>query len=181
MRIHPVILCGGSGTRLWPLSRTVLPKQFLPLTGTRTMLLSVSIVAAPAVTFPLSVIRISEAFPFVRRKGETLITRVSEITVPERSATWTEPATSVCPVAITVLGKPNPSKIPCAGSCWGKNTRVVNRIADLRIADRNCMLLPQILRTIVKSSVTGIHVGHGFRRSDPLESTTDVDSSLLED
>src|SRR5438034_5500523 len=38
MRIHPVILCGGSGTRLWPLSRTLLPKQFLPLAGTRTML-----------------------------------------------------------------------------------------------------------------------------------------------
>src|SRR5438105_11678516 len=38
MRIHPVILCGGSGTRLWPLSRALLPKQFLPLAGTRTML-----------------------------------------------------------------------------------------------------------------------------------------------
>jgi mannose-1-phosphate guanylyltransferase/mannose-6-phosphate isomerase len=29
----PVILCGGSGTRLWPLSRTGFPKQFLCLTG----------------------------------------------------------------------------------------------------------------------------------------------------
>jgi mannose-1-phosphate guanylyltransferase/mannose-6-phosphate isomerase len=38
MRIHPVILCGGSGTRLWPLSRALLPKQFLPLAGTRSML-----------------------------------------------------------------------------------------------------------------------------------------------
>src|SRR4051812_5727640 len=38
MALHPVILCGGSGTRLWPLSRTLLPKQFLPLAGTRTML-----------------------------------------------------------------------------------------------------------------------------------------------
>lgn len=26
-----VILCGGSGTRLWPLSRKLMPKQFLPL------------------------------------------------------------------------------------------------------------------------------------------------------
>ncbi|MDE2586120.1 MAG: mannose-1-phosphate guanylyltransferase, partial [Betaproteobacteria bacterium] len=31
MNIHPVILCGGSGTRLWPLSREIEPKQFLPL------------------------------------------------------------------------------------------------------------------------------------------------------
>ena len=27
-----VIMCGGNGTRLWPLSRTLLPKQFLKLT-----------------------------------------------------------------------------------------------------------------------------------------------------
>jgi mannose-1-phosphate guanylyltransferase/mannose-6-phosphate isomerase len=36
--ILPVILSGGSGTRLWPLSREAYPKQFLSLTGERTML-----------------------------------------------------------------------------------------------------------------------------------------------
>ncbi|MGB0450135.1 MAG: mannose-1-phosphate guanylyltransferase/mannose-6-phosphate isomerase [Porticoccaceae bacterium] len=36
--LQPVILAGGSGTRLWPLSRQLFPKQFLPLTGDRTML-----------------------------------------------------------------------------------------------------------------------------------------------
>ena len=35
--IIPVILCGGSGSRLWPMSRTLLPKQFLPLAGERTL------------------------------------------------------------------------------------------------------------------------------------------------
>ena len=34
----PVILSGGSGTRLWPLSRELYPKQLLPLVGERTML-----------------------------------------------------------------------------------------------------------------------------------------------
>jgi mannose-1-phosphate guanylyltransferase/mannose-6-phosphate isomerase len=34
----PVILSGGSGTRLWPLSREAYPKQFLPLVGEDTML-----------------------------------------------------------------------------------------------------------------------------------------------
>ena len=34
----PVILSGGSGTRLWPLSREAYPKQFLPLAGSDTML-----------------------------------------------------------------------------------------------------------------------------------------------
>ena len=36
--LHPVLLCGGSGTRLWPLSRGKFPKQFLSLGGERTML-----------------------------------------------------------------------------------------------------------------------------------------------
>ena len=36
--ITPVILSGGSGTRLWPLSRSRKPKQLLALTGERTML-----------------------------------------------------------------------------------------------------------------------------------------------
>lgn len=36
-RITPVILCGGSGTRLWPRSRAAKPKPFLPLVGTRTL------------------------------------------------------------------------------------------------------------------------------------------------
>ena len=37
-RIVPVILSGGSGSRLWPMSRKLLPKQFLPLVTERTML-----------------------------------------------------------------------------------------------------------------------------------------------
>jgi mannose-1-phosphate guanylyltransferase/mannose-1-phosphate guanylyltransferase/mannose-6-phosphate isomerase len=36
-RITPVILCGGSGTRLWPRSRAEVPKPFLPLIGARTL------------------------------------------------------------------------------------------------------------------------------------------------
>jgi len=36
--IHPVILCGGAGTRLWPLSRALYPKQLLALTGPRSLL-----------------------------------------------------------------------------------------------------------------------------------------------
>jgi mannose-1-phosphate guanylyltransferase/mannose-6-phosphate isomerase len=38
MKITPVILSGGSGTRLWPLSRKQHPKQYLPLAGDNTML-----------------------------------------------------------------------------------------------------------------------------------------------
>ena len=36
--IIPVVLSGGSGTRMWPLSRSHYPKQFLPLVSEKTML-----------------------------------------------------------------------------------------------------------------------------------------------
>lgn len=38
MKLYPVILSGGSGSRLWPLSRAALPKQLLPLITEQTML-----------------------------------------------------------------------------------------------------------------------------------------------
>lgn len=36
-QIHPVLLCGGSGTRLWPLSRQSYPKQFARITGPESL------------------------------------------------------------------------------------------------------------------------------------------------
>ncbi len=53
----PVILSGGAGTRLWPLSRELYPKQFLPLTGERTMIQETALRAAglPAVAAPIFV------------------------------------------------------------------------------------------------------------------------------
>src|SRR5436190_10390484 len=36
MKLYPVILAGGCGTRLWPMSRESYPKQFLPLLGDRS-------------------------------------------------------------------------------------------------------------------------------------------------
>ena len=38
MKITPVVLCGGSGTRLWPLSRKSFPKQFVPLINNKNLL-----------------------------------------------------------------------------------------------------------------------------------------------
>src|SRR5438270_13553617 len=38
MKIFPVVMAGGSGTRFWPLSRKTLPKQFLALAGDQPLL-----------------------------------------------------------------------------------------------------------------------------------------------
>src|ERR1700723_3747085 len=56
-KIRPVIMCGGSGTRMWPESRESLPKQFIPLIGQRSTFQSiVSLVGDPAVFGPAVVI-----------------------------------------------------------------------------------------------------------------------------
>jgi mannose-1-phosphate guanylyltransferase/mannose-6-phosphate isomerase len=52
-RIIPLIMCGGAGTRLWPASREVRPKQFLPLFGVRS-------------TFQDTLVRVSDAALFAR-------------------------------------------------------------------------------------------------------------------
>src|ERR1700760_1065358 len=36
--IHPIILSGGTGSRLWPLSRSLFPKQLLPLAGENSLI-----------------------------------------------------------------------------------------------------------------------------------------------
>src|SRR6516162_3645857 len=51
--IIPLIMCGGAGTRLWPASREVRPKQFLPLFGARS-------------TFQETLVRVSDASLFDR-------------------------------------------------------------------------------------------------------------------
>ena len=50
-RIHPVVLCGGSGTRLWPLSRAWYPKQLQALTSERTLFQDTILRTADAARF----------------------------------------------------------------------------------------------------------------------------------
>lgn len=50
MTIYPVIMCGGAGSRLWPASRPGRPKQFLALTGDKSLLQSTVLRVAPLAT-----------------------------------------------------------------------------------------------------------------------------------
>ena len=62
LTIRPVILAGGSGTRLWPVSRASLPKQFVPLLGEETLFQAA---VRRAAGFAAPVIVTAEPFRFV--------------------------------------------------------------------------------------------------------------------
>ena len=61
----PVILCGGAGTRLWPMSRRLLPKQFLPLVSERSMLQDTALRAASLMGVSPPLVVCSEAHRFL--------------------------------------------------------------------------------------------------------------------
>ena len=62
-KIQPVIMCGGSGTRVWPESRETLPKQFIPLVGERsTFQTTMQMLADPAFELPIVVSNIDYRF-----------------------------------------------------------------------------------------------------------------------
>src|SRR3981189_1383678 len=64
-RIIPLIMCGGAGTRLWPASREVRPKQFLPLFGMRSTFQDTLIRASDAALFERPIIRATAIYLFM--------------------------------------------------------------------------------------------------------------------
>src|SRR5439155_4348616 len=72
-RIVPLIMCGGAGTRLWPASREVRPKQFLPLFGARSSFQDTLMRVSDAALFERRVIITNAAYRFmVREKIEDI-------------------------------------------------------------------------------------------------------------
>jgi mannose-1-phosphate guanylyltransferase / mannose-6-phosphate isomerase len=63
--IHPVILSGGSGTRLWPMSRTFYPKQLLPLVGDKTLLQQAALRVAGTPGFAAPLVIANEEHRFI--------------------------------------------------------------------------------------------------------------------
>src|SRR3981189_952875 len=64
-RIIPLIMCGGAGTRLWPASREVRPKQFLPLFGPRSPFQDTLIRVSDAALFERPIVITNDAYRFM--------------------------------------------------------------------------------------------------------------------
>ncbi|QOZ27183.1 mannose-1-phosphate guanylyltransferase/mannose-6-phosphate isomerase [Bradyrhizobium sp. CCBAU 51753] len=64
-RIIPLIMCGGAGTRLWPASREVHPKQFLSLFGARSTFQETLLRVSDATLFDRPIVITNEAYRFM--------------------------------------------------------------------------------------------------------------------
>src|SRR3954453_75493 len=84
-KVVPVILAGGSGTRLWPVSRDALPKQFLPLVGERSTYQETLLRVTDASLFaPPIVITGADFRFFARRQAEDLGIEATVVIEPMR-------------------------------------------------------------------------------------------------
>src|SRR5258705_6025541 len=84
-KIVPVLLAGGAGTRLWPVSRDALPKQFLPLVGERSTYQETLLRVADDKLFaPPIVITGADFRFFARRQAEDLGIEVTVVIEPMR-------------------------------------------------------------------------------------------------
>ncbi|HWG06765.1 MAG TPA: mannose-1-phosphate guanylyltransferase/mannose-6-phosphate isomerase [Beijerinckiaceae bacterium] len=65
LKILPVIMCGGAGTRLWPESRETLPKQFIPLLGARSTFQETALLLARADLFEKPIVVSNHDYRFL--------------------------------------------------------------------------------------------------------------------
>lgn len=105
-RFYPVILSGGSGTRLWPLSRASLPKQLLRLTAPESML-QATVLRAAAVpgAYPCTLV-CNEAHRFLIKEQLAEIGHASATIVLEPAARNTAPAIALAALQL-IQADPN--------------------------------------------------------------------------
>jgi mannose-1-phosphate guanylyltransferase/mannose-1-phosphate guanylyltransferase/mannose-6-phosphate isomerase len=99
LRVRPVILSGGSGTRLWPLSRRDWPKQLIALTGDHSLLQLTALRTPPSDRFAAPIVVASErhADEIVAQLGEVGI--APDCVILEPAARNTAPAVALAAFA----------------------------------------------------------------------------------
>ena len=104
MKIQPVILCGGSGTRLWPLSREKYPKQLLALIGDDSLLQATvrrldGVDAGEGITLNAPMVVCNEEYRFVIAEQMRLMRRAAAI-VLEPTGRNTAPALTLAALSV---------------------------------------------------------------------------------
>src|SRR6185312_767517 len=104
-QIHPVILSGGSGTRLWPLSRALYPKQLLPLLSERSLLQETALRVADVARFAPPIVIANDEQRFIVAEHLRRAEASPRAIVLEPMGRNTAPA--VCIAALILLAAEN--------------------------------------------------------------------------
>ena len=112
----PVVLSGGSGTRLWPLSRELKPKQLLPLVSDRT-LLQETLLRTAAFRGPIGapIVVCNESHRFLVAEQLRAIESPAQTIVLEPAGRNTAPAVAVAALLATASGASAGAASPDAG------------------------------------------------------------------
>ena len=111
--IHPVLLCGGSGTRLWPLSRKSHPKQFVKLMGEESLFQSSALrLSGPGFGAPSVVTGSDFRFMVVEQLEDVKIAPRDILVEPSARNT----AAAICAAAVALEAKDGESLMLVAPS-----------------------------------------------------------------
>jgi mannose-1-phosphate guanylyltransferase/mannose-6-phosphate isomerase len=106
--VQPVILCGGSGTRLWPLSRAGFPKQFLVLSGTTSLfqqaVTRVNALGAPDITLGETLVVTGEEHRFLALDQLRELKNLTATLLLEAAPRNTAPALTLAALGATEAG-----------------------------------------------------------------------------
>ena len=162
MRLIPVVLCGGSGTRLWPLSRSYLPKQFLPLVSKRTMLQEtlLRLEGLEGLEAPVAIANEEHRFLAAEQLREIRCKPQAILLEPEGRST----APAVAAAALAIGGKPSETLLLVLSA-----DNSVSDLPKFHAAIRNASALAAKGRLAVFGvPPTHPHVGYGYiRRGKP--------------
>lgn len=164
----PVILSGGAGTRLWPLSRELYPKQLLPLTGERTMLQQTAL-RLEGLSASAPIVVCNEAHRFLVAEQLRQLGIEPRVTVLEPAGRNTAPAIALAAHAALGTDRESPGKATAGKRAPGQGSEAdpVLLVLPADHVIRDVPAFQKAVRTASSAAQSGRLVTFGIVPTNP--------------